>query len=39
MLVDGDYTVDSTFLVNEMGHPPSEKRSVSMFVVLLQELI
>lgn len=30
VLVSGDYTFDSTFKVNELGHPPSEKRSVSM---------
>lgn len=27
VLVDGDYTLESTFKVNEMGHPPSERRA------------
>lgn len=26
VLIDGEYTLDSIFKVNEMGHPPSERR-------------
>lgn len=29
VLIDGDYTVDSIFKVNEMGHPPSERRAAA----------
>lgn len=29
MLVDGHYTTESIFQVNEMGHPPSEGRSAA----------
>ncbi|KAM0752277.1 DNA polymerase epsilon, subunit B [Meredithblackwellia eburnea MCA 4105] len=30
VLVDGDYMANSTFKVNEMGHPPSEPRKDAM---------
>ncbi|GAA6062035.1 hypothetical protein JCM10212_005468 [Sporobolomyces blumeae] len=30
VLVDGDYTHDSIFKVQEMGHPPSERRDEAM---------
>lgn len=34
VLVDGDYTSESVFKVNEMGHPPSERRSAARCVSL-----
>ncbi|KAI5478607.1 DNA polymerase epsilon subunit 2 [Pseudohyphozyma bogoriensis] len=39
VLVDGDYMADSTFRVNEMGHPPSERRKDAMFVVFFSSRI
>lgn len=32
VLIDGYYTIDSTFKVSEIGHPPSEKRSSAMSI-------